>query len=87
MERKEQEQYVLLLMKRLADMINENISERNRLKQIKYKMQNNGNYKRTAEEDDTYWRYGVKHSKSKIKRVRIELNEILKQMENNDDNN
>lgn len=86
MERKEQEQYALLLMKRIADMINENIRERSRLKQIKYKMQNDSNYRRTAEENDTYWRDGVKYSKSAIKKVRMELNEILKQMEKSDGN-
>lgn len=87
MERKEQEQYALLLMKRMSDMINENIRERGVLKQIKYKMQNDSNYRRTAEENDIYWRDGLKHSKSAIKRVRIELNEILKQMEKGYDNN
>lgn len=87
MERKEQEQYALLLMKRMSDMINENIRERGVLKQIKYKMQNNSNYRRTTEENDIYWRDGLKYSKSAIKRVRIELNEILKQMEKGYDNN
>lgn len=87
MERKEQEQYALLLMKRMADMINENIRERSVLKQIKYKMQNDSNYRRTAEENDIYWRDGVKYSKSAIKRVRMELNEILKQMEKGYGNN
>ena len=87
MERKEQEQYALLLMKRMSDMINENIRERGVLKQIKYKMQNDSNYRRTAEENDIYWRDGLKYSKSAIRRVRIELNEILKQMEKGYDNN
>ena len=85
MERKEQEQYALLLMKRMADMINENIRERSRYKQVLYKKQN-GNEMNNAE-IETYWKKGIAIKKSVFSRVRIELNEILKEMEKNYGNN
>ena len=85
MERKEQEQYALLLMKRMADMINENIRERSRYKQVLYKKQN-GNEMNNAE-IETYWGKGIAIKKSVFSRVRIELNEILKEMEKNYGNN
>lgn len=81
MEKKDQEQYALLLMKRLEEMINENIRVRAKYKTLQYKMEKDPKYCLTEEEYDTYVKYGVAVSRSAIKRVRIELNQILKEME------
>ena len=87
MERKEQEQFALLLMKRMQELINKNIVERNRYKTIEFKRRNDTAYQMTEEEKNTYWNGGVAVKKSAFKRVRIELNEVLKELEKNNGNN
>ena len=85
MEKKEQEQYALLLMKKMQEIINENIRERGRYKQVLYKKQNHSEMNNA--ERETYWKKGIAIKRSVFSRVRIELNEILKEMEKNYGNN
>lgn len=82
MNYKMKEDYALLLADRLKQLINENKAERSRYKMLQAKMEREhlcfNNLK--GEEQDTYYRLGVKNGKSAINRVRVELNNILKEL-------
>ena len=80
MERKEQEQYAILLAKKLKSMLDKNAIQKETYRAICLKRQKDAN-SLTVPEREIYWSGGIVYSKSAIKRVRIELNKTLIELE------
>ena len=67
-------------------MLTANIRSRNAFALIRKKRTGNPNYCMTVPEREVWYSRGIAVPKSAIKRVRIELNEILQKMEKNYEN-